>query len=43
MEKKKKGFKARKNNLIKSLAEVESFLENWKKAKKGIRLYKLLK
>lgn len=40
---KKKGLKERKENLIKSLGEVEHFLSNWKKAKKGIHLYKFLK
>ena len=32
-----------KDNTIKSLKEVEFFLGNWKKALKGIRLFKILK
>ena len=42
-EKKKKGFKVKKDNTIKSLKEVECFLWNWKKACKGICLYKFLR
>ena len=42
-EKKKNGFKIKKENTIKSLKEVECFLWNWKKACKGICLYKFLK
>ena len=38
----KKGFKERKDNTIKSLKEVENFLWNWKKASKGINLFKIL-
>lgn len=41
--KKKNGFKIKKENTIKSLKEVECFLWNWKKACKGICLYKFLK
>lgn len=40
---KKNGFKEKKENTIKSLKEVECFLWNWKKACKGIGLYKILK
>ncbi len=40
---KKDGFKEKKDNVIKSLKEVECFLWNWKKACKGIGLYKILK
>lgn len=40
---KKSGFKEKKENTIKSLREVEYFLWNWKKASKGIGLYKILK
>lgn len=40
---KKDGFKIKKDNTIKSLKEVENFLWNWKKACKGIHLYKFLK
>ena len=40
---KKFNFKEKKNNTIKSLKEVECFLWNWKRASKGIDLYKLLK
>ena len=39
----KKSFKHKKENIIKSLKEVECFLCNWKKVSKGIRLYKILK
>lgn len=42
-EKNKKGFKVKKDNTIKSLKEVECFLWNWKKACKGICLYKFLR
>lgn len=40
---KKNGFKEKKENTIKSLEEVEYFLCNWKRACKGIGLFKLLK
>ncbi len=40
---KKEGFNRNKDNIIKSLKEVECFLWNWKKACKGINLYKFLK
>ena len=43
LKEEKKGFKERKTNTIKSLKEVENFLCNWKKASKGIGLYKILK
>lgn len=43
MDKRKKGIKERKENLVKSLKEVEFFLENWRKVSKGIKLYKILK
>lgn len=43
LNEKKIGFKERKDNTIKSLKEVENFLWNWKRASKGIGLYKLLK
>ena len=36
-------FKVKKDNMIESLKEVECFLWNWKKACKGIGLYKILK
>ena len=39
----KKSFKDKKDNMLKSLKEVENFLWNWKKASKGINLYKALK
>ena len=42
-DKKKNGFKIRKENTIKSLKEVECFLGNWKRACKGIGLYKILR
>lgn len=42
-DKKKNGFKIRKRNTIKSLKEVECFLWNWKRACKGIGLYKVLR
>lgn len=42
-EKKKNKFIIKKDNTIKSLKEVEFFLGNWKKALKGIRLFKILK
>ncbi len=42
--KKKKGkFKIYKDNTLKSLNEVEYFLGNWKRAWKGIKLFKILK
>lgn len=41
--KKKFNFSEKKNNTIKSLSEVECFLRNLKKIKKGINFYKLLK
>ena len=42
-EKKKNKFIAKKDNTLKSLKEVEYFLCNWKRALKGIKLYKILK
>ena len=39
----KSQFKIRKENTINSLKEVECFLWNWKRAWKGIELYKILK
>ncbi len=36
-------FKIKKENTINSLKEVEYFLWNWKRACKGIELYKILK
>ena len=43
MKEEKKSFKERKDNTIKSLKEVENFLWNWRKASKGISLFKILK
>lgn len=40
---KKNKFIVKKDNTLKSLKEVEFFLENWKKVFKGIKLYKILK
>lgn len=40
---KKSKFKIRKENTINSLKEVECFLWNWKRACKGIALYKIMK
>lgn len=40
---KKNSFKKKKENMIKSLREVEYFLDNWKRISKGIKLYKILK
>ena len=40
---KKDGFKIRKENTIKSLKEVESFLWNCKQVFKGVGAYKILK
>lgn len=42
-EKKKNKFIIKKDNTLKSLKEVEFFLGNWKRAFKGIKLYKILK
>ena len=42
-EKKKNKFIVKKDNTLKSLKEVEYFLDNWKRALKGIKLYKILK
>lgn len=42
-DKKKNGFKKRKENTIKSLKEVECFLWNLKQVFKGIGAYKILK
>lgn len=36
-------FKKKKENIIRSLREIEYFLNNWEKISKGIRLYKILK
>jgi len=41
--KKKNKFIVMKDNTVKSLKEVEYFLGNWKRAVKGIKLYKILK
>lgn len=38
-----KSFKRLKENTIKSLCEVEYFLNNFEKFKKCLKLYKLLK
>lgn len=42
-EKKKNKFIIKKDNTLKSLREVEFFLGNWRRALKGIKLYKILK
>lgn len=42
-KKKKNKLIIMRDNTMKSLNEVEFFLGNWKKAVKGIRLYKILK
>ena len=42
-EKKKHKIIAMRDNTLKSLKEVEFFLENWKRVFKGIKLYKILK
>lgn len=42
-EKKKNKLIVMKDNTVKSLKEVEFFLGNWKRALKGIKLYKILK
>ena len=43
-EKKKKiDFKQKKDNMIKSLMEVENFLRSLKQINKGAKLYKVLK
>lgn len=42
-KKKKSKFLIKRDNTIKSFKEVEFFLNNWKKAINGIRLYKILK
>ena len=42
-KKKKSKFSIKKDNTLKSLKEVEYFLENWERAFKGIKLYKILK
>ncbi len=42
-EKKKSKFCIKRDNTLKSLKEVEFFLGNWKRAVKGIKLYKILK
>lgn len=42
-EKKKNKLITMKDNTVKSLKEVEFFLGNWKRALKGIKLYKILK
>lgn len=43
LTKEKNKYKKLKDNTINSLKEVECFLWNWKKACKGICLYKGLK
>lgn len=42
-KKKKSKFKTYKDNTLNSLNEVEYFLGNWKRAWKGIKLFKILK
>lgn len=42
-EKKKNKLITMKDNTVKSLKEVEFFLGNWKRAVKGVKLYKILK
>lgn len=42
-KKKKQDFKTLKNNTIKSLNEVEYFLNNFERFVKSVKLYKLLK
>jgi len=42
-EKKKNKFLVKRDNTLKSLKEVEYFLGNWRRALKGIKLYKILK
>lgn len=42
-KKKKSKFLIKRDNTIKSFKEVEFFLNNWKKAINGVRLYKILK
>lgn len=42
-DKKKNKFIVKKDNTLKSLREVEFFLGNWRRALKGIKLYKILK
>lgn len=42
-EKEKNKFIIKKDNTLKSLREVEFFLGNWRRALKGIKLYKILK
>lgn len=42
-KKKKNKFKIYKENTLKSLNEVEYFLGNWKRAWRGIKLFKILK
>ena len=42
-ENKKNKIIIKKDNTLKSLKEVEFFLNNWKKVFKGIKLYKILK
>ena len=43
MKDKKKSLIEKKEDVIKSLKEVEIFLHNWKKASKCVNLFKLLK
>ncbi len=40
---KKNSFRKKKENTIRSLNEVEYFLNNWRRISKGIKLYKILK
>ena len=42
-EKRKSGFRIRKENMINSLLEVENFLWNCKQVLKGVGAYKILK
>lgn len=42
-KKKKFDIKQKKDNTIKSLKEVEAFLRNLRKIKKGTDIYKILK
>lgn len=42
-EKKKGGFKQKKENTLNSLKEVEYFLRNFKEKYKYLKIYKILK
>ena len=39
----KNSIKQKKDNILKSLQEVENFLQNLKKVSKGAKIYKILK